>query len=643
MKFSANFRSRDPILHHINKCFALHLSRQESGYVALQGTRTASDEVLPCVAKVSVELPPETRVASSRDEEARVVAELCARLIGRFELKLNDGKIRRLTPGDIALLAPVSTDLWRYERALEEAGLPFTSQAGKNLFKRQEAQDLVALVRTLADVRDTLALGALLRGPLVGLTDRELLDITANLPPSKDPDHVVGLTLLTDPATIRHDTAREVLDVLRELWRRVHSTSPALILAEAIERLHVRTIIAARSADQAVRSLANVDGLLERARSYRVRGFAQFARDIDEQWSSGSSSAEGMVEADGQSIEIVTVHSSKGLEWPVVIPINRASMPRRAETFVYRRNDESLHWALGQVIPPSLGDALLTEEAEKRAENLRLLYVACTRAMKSLIIPNFTWSNDNSWAKLLSFMPDMIPELAISHLTRTSIASPGATENLQSVEFFAEEQSRLAASPSIRWIRPSDGDPDVIAEQLSSEACDEEPLRPLPILEGGRIRGILLHKLMEELVTGELDESLEATTSRAALLRDQLFSVSSSGAPLDATELARTAVKTLRLPDIITFRGQLIAEVPIHAIASTGPDHLIAGRADAIAQADDGSMVVFDWKSDIAPKEVDRSAYRQQLAQYLHATGAQRGAVVYMTPGRVEWVALAQS
>jgi CRISPR-associated exonuclease Cas4 len=155
VRVSANFRSRDSILDHINNCFSLHLSQQEAGYVALQGTRSASDQVLPGVAKVSVELPPATSVASARDEEARVVAELCTRLIG-VELKLNDGNVRRLTPGDIALLAPVSTDLWRYERALEEAGLPFASQAGKNLFKRQEAQDLLALVRTLADVRDTL-------------------------------------------------------------------------------------------------------------------------------------------------------------------------------------------------------------------------------------------------------------------------------------------------------------------------------------------------------------------------------------------------------------------------------------------------------------------------------------------------------
>jgi CRISPR-associated exonuclease Cas4 len=66
-----------------------------------------------------------SRFGSSRDEEARVVTELCARLIGNLELKFNDSTRRRLAPGDIALLAPVSTDLWRYERALEEAGLPF--------------------------------------------------------------------------------------------------------------------------------------------------------------------------------------------------------------------------------------------------------------------------------------------------------------------------------------------------------------------------------------------------------------------------------------------------------------------------------------------------------------------------------------
>src|SRR3546814_1725694 len=85
----------------------------------------------------------------------------------------SSGTERPCQPGDIALLAPTGAELWRYEEALERRGIPVATQAGKGLFRRQEIQDLIALTRALADRRDTLALGALLRGPLVGLTDRK--------------------------------------------------------------------------------------------------------------------------------------------------------------------------------------------------------------------------------------------------------------------------------------------------------------------------------------------------------------------------------------------------------------------------------------------------------------------------------------
>lgn len=77
----------------------------------------------------------------------------------------------------------------------------------------------------------------------------------------------------------------------------------------------------------------------------------------------------------------------------------------------------------------------------------------------------------------------------------------------------------------------------------------------------------------------------------------------------------------------------------VYATASA-PDDLVGGRADAIAWDDDGA-VVFDWKSDVAPGEGDFSAYRQQLGHYLRATGSRRGAIVYMTSGRADWVTLA--
>src|SRR3546814_5836332 len=127
---------------------------------------------------------------------------MCARLIGsEMILDRRSGASRVCRPGDIALLAPTGSDLWRYEEALERHGIPVATQAGKGLFRRQEIQDLIALTRVLADRRDTLALGALLRGPLVGLTEEELLDIIWALPrfeeyPDRSEEHTSELQSL---------------------------------------------------------------------------------------------------------------------------------------------------------------------------------------------------------------------------------------------------------------------------------------------------------------------------------------------------------------------------------------------------------------------------------------------------------------
>src|SRR3546814_15421379 len=103
---------------------------------------------------------------------------MCARLIGSEAiLDRRTGATRACRPGDIALLAPTGSGLWRYEEALEQRGIPVATQAGKGLFRRQEIQDLIAVTRILADRRDTLAPGALLRRPVVGPTEEERLDI----------------------------------------------------------------------------------------------------------------------------------------------------------------------------------------------------------------------------------------------------------------------------------------------------------------------------------------------------------------------------------------------------------------------------------------------------------------------------------
>jgi CRISPR-associated exonuclease Cas4 len=608
VRVSSNFRSCDAILQHVNRCFETPLGAQEVGYVPLEGTRGAPEHGLPCVAKIKVEVVPQSRVDGIRDDEARVIAETCARLIGNLTIRRGQAS-RPLEAGDIALLVPTGTELWRYERALEDAGLPFSSQAGKNLFRRQEVQDLVALVRTLADSRDTLALGALLRGPMVGLTEQELLDITAGLPEQdSDGQFPPRLSLRTDPSVIAHPVARETLTVLRDLRRRVASTAPSILIAEAIERLKIRAILMARSSDQAARALANIDALVERARAYGVRGFRQFARDLDADWSRRTSHTEGVVDAEGQSIEIVTVHSSKGLEWPVVIPINMASGPRFQESFVHRRQDDSLHWMLGDIVPPGLAVAMQSEANEEAQQRLRLLYVACTRAMDLLVLPELSWSDTAAWARTVDFRLSDVPELDIRAFRRKPIVRAPEIPNAQSADVFDAERSRLdAAFVPITWVRPSEDDQDVLQIETMSAVAWEQPVDALSMIKGGSVRGTVLHKLMEELITTELEPSSTAVQGRASVLIQQLLPAATTRG-LDAQELAQTALRTISLRELAYDRGNLVAEVPVYGTSGKDGHRLVSGRADAVRYRDGRAQMVFDWKSDVAPDATSRHA-----------------------------------
>jgi CRISPR-associated exonuclease Cas4 len=87
IRVSANFRSCDEIPKHINRCFEAPLGAQATGYVPLESTREKAEHGLPCVAKIKVEVIPQSRGDGIRDDEATIVAETCARLIGNITIR----------------------------------------------------------------------------------------------------------------------------------------------------------------------------------------------------------------------------------------------------------------------------------------------------------------------------------------------------------------------------------------------------------------------------------------------------------------------------------------------------------------------------------------------------------------------------
>jgi CRISPR-associated exonuclease Cas4 len=165
----------------------------------------------------------------------------------------------------------------------------------------------------------------------------------------------------------------------------------------------------------------------------------------------------------------------------------------------------------------------------------------------------------------------------------------------------------------------------------------ELPIEAVAVMAGGSLRGIILHKLMEELLTGELDDIMEGVQQRAVDLIGQLAPIHRPSAALSPQEIAETALRTLCLPALAN-RDDIVPEVPIYGVLGGDPLRFVSGRADAVSYHDGRARIVFDWKSDPEPKPAVRSAYAQQLAIYVDVLGAERGAVVYMTTGEIEWI-----
>jgi ATP-dependent exoDNAse (exonuclease V) beta subunit len=417
IQVTANFRSRRGLIDYVNNQFNSVLSHPEQpGYVPLSHTIEDGADPLPCIAKLTIELPLDAKADAQRDAEAATVAEVCKRLIGAFEVSRADESRSPLRPGDIALLAPTGADLWRYERALEAQRISVASQAGKTLMLCQETQDVLALLRALADPRDTLAFGALMRGPLVGMTDDELLQIAADLPTG------TAFTVRTEPENIRHPVAKFVLEKLHHLRRRAYVTTPLLLLSEAIEQLHVRVVLSARHHNRSSRAMANIDALIERARAYQIGGLQAFLRDLQHDWEQSTRLPEGRSDTSEDSVEIVTMHSSKGLEWPVVIPINTATRFCNPDEFVHRRSDDSLHWILGATAPPDLAAAREEENRSETRQRERLWYVACTRTRDLLIVPSLPSADSRSWSRIVDLGHRNLPEFDLNQLPNGRIS-----------------------------------------------------------------------------------------------------------------------------------------------------------------------------------------------------------------------------
>lgn len=652
LSISTNFRSCAAILAYVNERFAPHMSveRGQPGFTALDSFYPDHGEGL-CVAALPVPCAGDDGKAKAgvqRDCEAEAVAEMCCRLIGsQIIIDRKTDTRRPCRPGDIALLAPGGTELWRYEEALEKRGVPVATQAGKGFYRRQEVQDLIAITRVLADSRDTLALIALLRGPLVGLTEEQLLDLVWSQ--SRDPERSDArprLSMHLDPEAIENGHTRDIVEKLQALRRGINGTTPHQLLAEAIDLLCVRPLLLQRHGGQAERPLANVDLFLSLAQPYGVRGLKAFAQAMTAAWEGKTRSAEGRPDAQEEAVSLVTMHASKGLEWPVVVPINTMTAGSDVRDPIIDSDTKTIFLPILGVAPAGYEDAKAAEVAEFERERLRLWYVAATRARELLVLPKLDVAPlKSSWNALMDFDLDNLPLVEIEQHPLGFETIDGDPENEQTREIFAGEAAAVvAATTTLRWVAPSrDEDPtgplDVTSVPRIVIGDDEPAMVEAVAVQGGRERGLVIHKLLEEVLTGETADDVAALIDRAGELIGDIGQESGTDPAngLSADEMGGTVAKVLALPEIAAIRPRLVPELPVYGLSEgKGLELATYGIVDALCIGEDGKPeLIIDWKSDVNPSAAASDHYRSQVKRYLDVTGIVRGMVVFVTAGVV--------
>lgn len=300
--------------------------------------------------------------------------------------------------------------------------------------------------------------------------------------------------------------------------------------------------------------------------------------------------------------------------------------------------------------PSGYDEVFADEQAEIGRERVRLWYVAATRARELLILPRpSTGAAKNSYLGIVELTLDELPAVNLAHCSDELPPRALANANVQTRDIFGDEAARIAAvSKHLIWIAPSrDEGPSVALAVMEPDIIgpgddrEENEVPSLLLIKGGRERGLVMHKLFEEILTGETEEMFPALETRTAELLAQLGNESKSS-PLDrfsAQEIASSVLRGLNLPEVAAVRKRLVSECAVYAFdEGETEDSVTFGIADAIAFENGRPALVIDWKSDVDPSPETIAGYRRQVAHYLAACGIAEGLIVFTTSGRVERV-----
>jgi ATP-dependent helicase/nuclease subunit A len=616
-----NFRTVPPLLEWVNRVFRSVIAEGEEGaqpaYHDLSPFRPEAREG-PAVVVVGARHAAIT-AAELRELEASDLARLIVEMkVNRWEVEDvgGGGGCRPTRFDDIAILVPTRTPLAQLERALDAKDVPYRVESRSLVWATDAVRELLAVLGAIDDPADDIAVVAALRSPGFACSDVDLVEWK-----------VAGggwdyqRSLCPDSIADDHPVAAGMAALARYHGMRWNLPVDNLVELVIRERQLIELTFALRRPRDHWRRLRFV---LDQARAFVEAGGASLGDFAA--WAQLQSDGGAMVvetpapEPDDDAVRILTIHGSKGLEFPIVVLAGLSSAGRDSGPWVLY-GDDGPEVAVGPrdarfTTPGYAALAARAGDADAH-EGHRLLYVAATRARDHLVVGlghsergqstparelwNVCQDSAAGWWNPVEFGDQLtLPvEIRSTDFQPATVDDRTAWRTAHDDLLANANERRVFAATAIAALHELD-------EPIDSVAADDAPTSlPPAIRRGGTALGRAVHAV---LATVDLDEP------------DDLSGLAASQAAAegigDVADVGRRARSALDAPVVLAARAAARRWRELYVAAPVGDrGRLIEGYIDLLFEDERGELVVVDYKTD-ADLDTAADRYRLQAATY---------------------------